>query len=84
MTILLGRRFPESESCCRLSALLDEREQVGIDLVRVGCGHSVRKTGVHLERGILYQFCGLQGGRADGHDLVIVAMKNESGHLELF
>ena len=34
-------------------ALLEKCQQVGVDLVRVGCGHPVRKTRVYLQLGVL-------------------------------
>src|SRR6266566_590377 len=77
-----AKRTRGSKSCCCYSALLDEREQVGIDLVGVRCRHSMRKTRIHLQRGILHELCGLRGRCADGHDLIIVTMKNESGNVE--
>lgn len=61
---------------------LEERKQVCIDLVRVGCAHPVRKTGIDLQRGILYELCGHQRRRADRYDLVIVAMKDQGRHIE--
>jgi len=49
---LLAQRCPKAEpslsSCCHLLALLDERQQVGIDLVCVGCWHPVREDWIHL------------------------------------
>src|SRR4029077_4018609 len=41
------------------------------------------KTRIHFERGALHNLRGHQSRRADRHDLVIVAMKNESWHVEL-
>ena len=42
----------------RLLALLDERKQIGIDLVRMGCGHPVREAWIHLQRGALNELRG--------------------------
>src|ERR1017187_3425858 len=44
-----------------LCAALEKREEIGIDLVRVGGGHSVRKTWIHLERRPFHQLRGLHG-----------------------
>src|SRR5262249_5918372 len=63
--------------------LLQKSQQVCIDLVRVGCWHSVRETWINLERGTLHQLSGLQRSRGNRHDLVIVTMKNERGYVEL-
>src|ERR1700686_3086078 len=68
---------------CGLFARLQEGQQVGIDLVGIGCGHPVPKPWIHLKRRTLHKLRGLQSRCADRHDLVIVAMKNESGHVEL-
>ena len=34
--------------CCYLLGLLKKRQQVGIDLVGVGCGHPVRETRIYF------------------------------------
>ena len=60
-----------------------EIEQVSVDLVCVGCGHPVRKPGIHLQCGVLHNLRGHQTRRTDGHDLIIVAMKDEGWHIEL-
>jgi len=62
--------------------LLDECQQVRVDLVGMGGRHSMRETRVHLQRGIFHQLRGLQGSRANGHNLVIVAMLNERWYVE--
>src|SRR5580704_7874180 len=58
-------------------------EQIGIDLVRVGCGHPMRKAWIHLKRRTLHKLYGLQGRRGDRHDLVVITVKNERWHVEL-
>ena len=40
--------FRTRQSGCYLLTSFKEREQVGIDLVRVGCGHPMGKAGIHL------------------------------------
>ncbi len=37
--------------CGRFLAFLDECQQIGIDLVRIGCGHPVRKTWFTIKGG---------------------------------
>ena len=36
-----------------LAALLHKREQIGVDLVRVGRGHAMREARIDLQSGIL-------------------------------
>src|SRR5208283_2646917 len=67
----------------QLSATLEEREQICVDLVRVGCRHPVRKPWIHLMRGVLHNLGGHQTRRADWHDLVVVAMHDEGRHIDL-
>src|ERR1700692_3276996 len=69
---------------CRLFALLDERQQVGIDLVCVDYRHSVRKARIHLQCGVLHTLRGHQTRCTDRHDLIIIPVKNEGWHIELF
>ena len=45
--------------------------------------HPVRETWIHLQLGALDNLRRHQARRADRHDLIIVAMKNESWHVEL-
>ena len=47
-----GRASPSLCRCCGCCAL-EEGEQLSVDQVRVGCGHSVRKVVIDLERWIL-------------------------------
>jgi len=49
----IGRVLPSSSYLLR--CLLEECDQIGINLVRVGCGHSVRETWIHFQRGILHK-----------------------------
>src|ERR1700722_18225985 len=44
----------------------------------------MRETRIHLKRRILHKLCRLQGRGAYRHDLIVIAMKNESWHVELF
>src|SRR5438270_10870060 len=43
----------------------------------------MRKSGVYLERRVLHNLRGDQSRRTDGHDLVIVAVKDDGWHIEL-
>ena len=45
-----GRRTPDRTHCLRgrLMAALHERQQIGVDLIRMGCRHSVREARVNL------------------------------------
>src|SRR5437870_6078841 len=43
----------------------------------------MRKSGVYLERRVLHNLRGDQSRRADGHDLVVVAVKDEGRQIEL-
>src|SRR5450432_460371 len=71
-------------SCCSLLALFMKKcQQISINLVSIGRGHSVWESRVNLERGILQQCRGQRRRRCNGHNLVIVTMKNESWHIEL-
>src|ERR1019366_3804517 len=65
------------------SLRLEEGEQVGVDLVRLGGAHAVREIWIDLQLGILDDLRGLQTCRADRDDLVIVAMQDEGWHVEL-
>ena len=54
-------------------------QQVGLDLVRVGCWHPVWEAWIHHSRGVLHNLRRHQTRRTDQYDLIIVAMKNEPG-----
>src|SRR5262245_10416168 len=62
---------------------LDEREQVGVDSLRMGGAHAVRQTGIDHERRIAHEPGRQQSGRFDRHDLIVAAVHDESGHVEL-
>src|ERR1035441_7717892 len=65
------------------SGLLEEGEQVGVDLVFEGGTHAVRGALVDLELGAFDDLGGEQASGGDGDDLVVVAVKDEGGHIEL-
>src|SRR5712675_2417031 len=67
-----------------LLTLLKKREQVVVDLVRIGCRHPVGKTWIHLQRGVLHQLRGHESARSDGHNLIVIAVKDQCRDVELF
>src|SRR5580698_8340097 len=67
----------------RLLALLEKREQVGIDPVSIGCGHSVWETWIHDQLRPLNDLCRHSTRGVDRHDLIVVAMHDESRYVEL-
>ena len=65
------------------STLADEGEQRFVDLVLASCAHSVRSALENLELGVLDEFRGKKRRVCDWHDLVIVTVKHQCGHIEL-
>src|SRR5450755_3425605 len=59
-----------------------EGEQLVVDPVLEGRAHTVWRTFVDHEFGILDDFRGLHRGGADGDDLIIVTMQDERRHVE--
>lgn len=55
-------------------SILDERQQVGVDLLRVRGGHPVRQSRVGFQRPLLQEFDRLCSGSCEGADLVVLAM----------
>src|SRR6266850_1444846 len=51
---------------------LQERQQVGVNRVRLGRGHAVRKALVGLQRAILQQLCRQRRRIGIRHDLVVI------------
>src|SRR4051812_24366268 len=68
-----------SRGCGHLA--LDERQQIRVDLLRIGCAHAMRKARIDLQPGVLHNLRRHQPRCADRDDLVVVAMKDESGHV---
>src|SRR5439155_2488815 len=64
------------------SPFLEETEQFLVDLVLVGRAHAMRRAFVDLERRILDDLGREHGRSADRHDLVVVAMKDQGGHVD--
>jgi hypothetical protein len=54
-----------------------EGQQVGVELLLVRAGEDVRRTRIDLKARVLDELGGEQGGVADRHDLVIVAMNDQ-------
>src|ERR1700730_61045 len=62
---------------------LEEGEQVCVDGVGVRDGHAVGEAGIDLEGGVLEYLRGCSAGGVDGDDLVVVAMKDQYGDVDL-
>ena len=60
-----------------------EGQQIGVDARRLGRAHAVWCTGIDFQRGILDDLRGQCAGILEGHDLVIVAMQNQCGDIDL-
>jgi hypothetical protein len=56
------------------SLVFQEGKQIGVDLVRVGGGHAVRKAFVGLQYAIPQQLCRQRRRIGIRHDLVVIAM----------
>src|ERR1019366_2995568 len=69
--------------CLGEPLLLAEGKQVGVDLVLESGAHAVWGAGIDLERGAFDDLRGEECGSADGHDLIVVAVKDEGGDIEL-
>src|ERR1700730_8612388 len=62
---------------------LEEGEQVAVDGVGVRDGHAVGEAGIDLEGGVFEYFGGCAAGGVDGDDLVVVAVEDEDGDVDL-
>src|ERR1039457_3775100 len=58
-------------------------QQVGVDLLRVGGGHAMRKAGIDLQGCILQYVRGHPTGGANRHNLIVVAMHHQQGDVDL-
>src|ERR1039457_3480656 len=58
-------------------------QQVGVDLLRVGGGHAMRKAGIDLQVCILQYLRGHQTRGANRHNLIVVAMHHQHGDVDL-
>src|ERR1700722_13495651 len=79
------------QGCCKGKATeawsylrLDEFEQIGIDLIRIRCRHTVRETLVGFQHRALHQLDGEWARVSIRDDLVIIAMHDQSRNRELF
>src|SRR5262249_15971981 len=64
--------------------LLNEREQVAVDDVRMRRGEPVRETGIIEFRGSLDQLGRLARRNVDRHDLIVLAVHEQRRDVELF
>ena len=67
---------------CATSAL-DEGQKVGVDDIRMGCGHAVREVLVDLQRPIPKQLGGQWTGVCEGDDLIVLAVHHQHGDFDL-
>src|SRR5262245_15545779 len=63
--------------------LADELQQVRVDLILVGRADAVRRALVDLEGGSRDHLGRAHRRYSDGHDLVVIAVKDQRGHVEL-
>src|SRR4051812_36898049 len=68
-----------SEAVCRLSLRLplEERKQVGVNLILVGRANAVRRARIGLQGGPFNELRREERRVGDGHDLVVVAVHDE-------
>jgi hypothetical protein len=69
---------------CRLHYTFQEREQVGVNRIGLGCGHAVRKALVDFQGAIPQQLRRQRSSIGIRHDLVVIAMQHEDWHRDLF
>src|ERR1700687_1573225 len=62
---------------------LDERQEVLVELGRVRLREAVRAAAVDLERRVLHEPGCAHRRRLDGNDLIVVAVRDERGYLDL-
>ena len=63
--------------------LLEELEQLGVDEILVGREHPVRSAFEFDQPRAFHQLDRLTAGDIDRHDLVVVAVQHQGGHVEL-
>src|SRR5215469_13155383 len=68
------------ESRCRADCAFEERQQSLVNLLRMESEHPVRISGIHFERCALEDLDGLECGIGNRHNLVVIAMHDESGN----
>src|SRR6266699_914906 len=62
----------------------DESQEILVDLILQRRAHAVRRALVNFERGILDQLGRKQSRVGDGHDLIVVSMKDQCRYVEPF
>jgi hypothetical protein len=60
----------------------EECEEIRVHLVLVRGAHAVRRSVVDLELSVLDQLSGARGRGPDRHDLVVVTVQDQRGHVE--
>ena len=68
--------------CCSLLAL-NERKQIGVDLICMRGRHAMRKTRIKLRRGIFEQLGGKRTSIREGHDLIVLAVHHQCRRIDL-
>src|SRR5262245_34548806 len=61
-----------------------ERQQVGVELILVGGGETMWRSWIHLQRRIGCNFHAELGRVGKRNDLVVIAVNDESGHVNLY
>src|ERR1035437_1225104 len=75
-TLSFGRSTSHAEA--RLLTRREKSQQIGVHFVLVGRAQAVRRAWIGFQRGPFDQLGREQGRGADRHDLVVVAMDDES------
>ena len=65
------------------AAALNERNEICVDLTLVSRTHAVRQSGINLQRRIFYQLGRKHGRIGDWDNLIVAAMQDERGDVEL-
>src|ERR1700721_4642829 len=68
----------ELSGCCDTQLSLDEFEEIGIDLVCVGGGHTMREPGIRFERPVLHKLHRFRSAGLKRTDLIVLAMHHEN------
>src|ERR1035437_6302443 len=79
-TLSFGRSTSHAEA--RSLARREKSQQIGVHFVLVGRAQAVRRAWIGFQRGPFDQLGREQGRGADRHDLVVVAVDDESGYVE--
>src|ERR1700709_1528674 len=68
---------------CSLLSLFEKRQQIRVDYFFLSRTHAVWKARINLQCRPFNNLRGKQTRCNDGHDLIVVAVKDESRHIEL-